>query len=119
MNSEEENEDFLEPPSPHISMEGVKARPSVPRPLTGWLIFSGLVSLILCLVWVTVVGGYGGLNWENGTWHFVAMTVFLILTGVGAAAFRIFTFVSRPIAKVIIMSSFRISKKSNLLKMKP
>ena len=100
MNSEEENEDFLEPPSPHISQDIVKTKPSVPRPLTAWLLFSGLASIILCFIWVTVIGGYGGLNWENGTWHFVSMTTFLILTGVGASAFRIFTFVSRPVAKV-------------------
>ena len=102
MNSDgDEDTDFLQPPTPVVE-SGDKARAinNVPMALTGTMVFTAIVSLVLCIVWVAVVSDYGGFNMSNGTWHFLLMTLFLIFTGIGATAFRVFTFVSRPVAKV-------------------
>ena len=97
---ESDNEtDFLAPPTPVVSARG-SAIHNVPFFTTGLLLFTGLVSIILCIIWITVASvPVYGLNFSNGTWHFLLMTLFVIFTGIGATAFRIFTFLPRPLAK--------------------
>ena len=74
------------------------ASTKVPKTLSITHILLALGSIGLCIAWV--VKNYSGFTLDNGTYHFLLMTLFIVFTSVGASAFRIFTFVSRPVAKV-------------------
>ena len=71
----------------------------MPKILSSTHILLAAGSLGLCIAWV--VKNYSGFTLDNGTYHFLLMTLFIIFTSVGATSFRIFTFVSRPVAKVL------------------
>ena len=74
------------------------ASTKVPKTLSITNILLALGSIGLCVAWV--VKNYSGFTLGNGTYHFLLMTLFIVFTSVGATSFRIFTFVSRPVAKV-------------------
>jgi len=101
MHSDSEGE-FLAPPESANEGELAHRTSKKVSPLiTGSLFLTAVGAIILCLVWVLKVGGYGGLKTDNGTWHFVLMTLFIISTGIGATSFRIFTSLPRHIVKLI------------------
>jgi len=105
MHSDSEGEFLAPPESAHEDEVAHRTSKKVSSLITGSLIFTAVGAVILCLVWVLKVGGYGGLKTDNGTWHFVLMTLFIISTGIGATSFRIFTSLPRHIVKLIHATS--------------
>ena len=79
-------------------------RSQVPGPLVFSLLACCIVGIALCVKWV-LTDELGGFNSENGNWHFLLMTLFIIFTAVGTLSFRLFTRISRPMAKVNRASS--------------
>ena len=71
----------------------------MPGPLVFSLLGCCIVGIALCVKWV-LTDELGGFNSENGNWHFLLMTLFIIFTAVGTLSFRLFTRISRPMAKV-------------------
>ena len=55
-------------------------------------------ALSLAIAWV--VNNYQRYTLDNGLFHSLLMTLFIIFTSIGATAFRVFTFVPRRVAKV-------------------
>ena len=76
----------------------------VPGPLVFSLLACCIVGIALCVKWV-LTDELGGFNSENGNWHFLLMTLFIIFTAIGTLSFRLFTRISRPMAKVSQNSS--------------
>ena len=81
----------------------------VPGPLVFSLLACCIVGIALCVKWV-LTDELGGFNSENGNWHFLLMTLFIIFTAIGTLSFRLFTRISRPMAKVSQNSSVPDSK---------
>jgi len=98
MVNNDESENFISE-SPVDDGVYLKSSTKVPKTLSITHILLALGSIGLCIAWV--VKNYSGFTLDNGTYHFLLMTLFIIFTSVGATSFRIFTFVSRPVAKLI------------------
>ena len=99
MDSDEEENEFLAPPTPDEAAY-VNSKNKVPRLVTGLLFGFGLLSVGFCVAWIINSLRHDDGSIGLGTWHFILMMLFVIFTGVGANAFRIFTNFSRPVAKV-------------------
>ena len=67
--------------------------------IIGSLLCTATGAFALCLVWLLKVADFGGITTDNGTLHFLLMTLFLIFTGIGTTSFRIFTFLPRETVK--------------------
>jgi len=80
--------------------ENGEKRSQVPGPLVFSLLACCIVGIALCVKWV-LTDELGGFNSENGNWHFLLMTLFIIFTAIGTLSFRLFTRISRPMAKLI------------------
>jgi hypothetical protein len=74
------------------------------------IVLSSIYAVLACgalslgIAWV--VNNYRRYTLDNGLFHSLLMTLFIIFTSIGATAFRVFTFVPRRIAKVFISENF-------------